>query len=319
DVFVNADYRADQIVGHLELARAGRMQVRYLREDRLGGALGSAGTLLHLQDINAAFDGDFIVMCGDTIADIDLAALVDCHRRSGAAATIATRRVAPDQVHKYGIAVTGPEGEIVGFQEKPRPAEAASDLASTGIYVFNPRALALLPRKGAMDIAGDLLPRLLAAGERVQSYEADFAWMDIGAPIDLYNASVRALGQRIAGAEPAGIRGRGGVWLGDGARLSRLSAVKGPAFIGADARVAAGASLRGPVIIGTDARIGAGAQLRHCLVLPGTTVPRGQRIESEIVGPGFRIPLRSKPEVERADRLAAGAPRAVVAGAAQGV
>ena len=39
------------------------------------------------------------------------------------------------------------DGRITGFQEKPEPDEALSDLGNCGIYMFDPRDLRLLPRR----------------------------------------------------------------------------------------------------------------------------------------------------------------------------
>ena len=46
-------------------------------------------------------------------------------------------------VQSYGIVVAADDGRIQSFQEKPKPAEAKSTLASTGIYIFEPAVLGL--------------------------------------------------------------------------------------------------------------------------------------------------------------------------------
>ncbi len=73
--------------------------------------------------------------------------LIDAHVETGAT-VLAVRRVAPDQISRYGIVATGasagPLHEVVDMVEKPRREEAPSDLAIFGRYVLAPRVLTAL-------------------------------------------------------------------------------------------------------------------------------------------------------------------------------
>ena len=51
---------------------------------------------------------------------------------------------------------------LQSFQEKPKPAEAKSTLASTGIYIFEPEVLGLVPPGTVYDIGSQLFPQLVA-------------------------------------------------------------------------------------------------------------------------------------------------------------
>ena len=61
----------------------------------------------------------------------------------GAIATLATKRV--EDTTQFGVVITDEDGRIQGFQEKPEPAEALSDLANCGIYMFGDGDLRPLP------------------------------------------------------------------------------------------------------------------------------------------------------------------------------
>ena len=65
---------------------------------------------------------------------------------------------------EYGVVVTGSNGRVQGFQEKPDPAEALSNLASCMIYMLEPEDLRLLPRRAGGRLRAGRVPR--AAGER---------------------------------------------------------------------------------------------------------------------------------------------------------
>lgn len=90
------------------------------------------------------------------------------------------KRVERSEVSSYGIVVADAAGRVTSFQEKPRPAEARSDLANTGIYVFEPGVFDHIPRGGAFDIGSQLFPALVAAGAPLHAVEASFRWIDIG-------------------------------------------------------------------------------------------------------------------------------------------
>src|SRR5262249_273382 len=124
------------------------------------------------------------VLSGDGLHDVDLAALVARHRAAGALATIALTRVAqPDQ---YGVAILDDDGWVTSFQEKPPPGSELSDLANTGIYVFDPAVFDMLPPAGTFyDFGDDLFPRLVAEAEqtgtpRLLGVRVDGYWNDVG-------------------------------------------------------------------------------------------------------------------------------------------
>ena len=112
------------------------------------------------------------------MTDVDVRDVVALHKGRGALATLAVMRVS--DTSRYGVVEQDAQQDIAGFQEKPDPGEARSNLANTGIYVLEPEALRYIPENRFFDFAEDLFPRLLAAGERLVGYEGDFYWSDIG-------------------------------------------------------------------------------------------------------------------------------------------
>ncbi len=104
--------------------------------------LGTAGGVRNCAD----FFGEraFLVISGDALTDIDLSAFAARHREAGGIATLAVKQVA--DTREYGVVLHDREGRITGFQEKPEPDEALSDLGNCGIYMFEPGDLRLLPR-----------------------------------------------------------------------------------------------------------------------------------------------------------------------------
>ena len=182
---LNAEGLSDVIIatGHLEeLIRAyfgdGRkwgIQIAYSREDE---PLGTAGPL---DLVRAELADTFLVVNGDTLSDIRFGELIRHHIDSGAVATVALsrRKVFID----FGVVETDAEGRIVGWREKP----TIDYLVSTGIYVFSPQALSLLPRAEFVNLP-DFLFKLKDADHRVSAYVHDGYWLDIGRPEDYERA-----------------------------------------------------------------------------------------------------------------------------------
>jgi NDP-sugar pyrophosphorylase family protein len=144
--------------------------------------LGTAGALKLVPGLNDTF----IAMNGDVLTTIDYRALVEHHRASGAALTVAmhAKRVDID----LGV-IESDGGRITGYREKP----TLHYDVSMGIYVYEPRALAHLP-DGLCQFP-DLVHRLLDAGETVNAYPTDAEWYDIGT-FDEYERAVRDLEER---------------------------------------------------------------------------------------------------------------------------
>jgi len=281
EVHVNVCHLADVL---LDLygggASFGGMAVHLTREEEL---LGTAGSVKRMASAAArSFDSTFVVVMGDALTDVDLGEVVAFHKERGALATMALMRV--EDTSQYGVVELDPRGNIVGFQEKPCPEDAVSNLANTGVYVLEPEALDYIPEGAFYDFANDVFPRLLTAGERLVGYEGDFYWSDIGTLAAYRQAQLDALSGRVRVGIP-GERRDGDLWVDRRARLHPDAVLEGKAVVGADAVVGSGAVLAGDVSVGAGCRVRPGAVVKRSILLPGAYVGEGARVEDSIVGP----------------------------------
>ncbi len=145
-----------------------------------------------------------LVLSGDHIYKMDYSQMLQAHRRSGAAATIAVREVPWDEAPRFGIMNTDGEGNITDFEEKP--PQPRSNLASMGVYVFNWQLLKdyLARDEGRADSSNDfgkdIIPAMLAAGERLCAYAFNAYWKDVGTIASLWEANMDLL------SDPAPVR-----------------------------------------------------------------------------------------------------------------
>jgi len=189
DVVVNTHYLPAQVRESLAIAASLGIRVSLSHERRLlgtGGGPRRARRLLGTAPV--------LLINGDVYFDFDLGSLLDRHRRSGAAATLALKPNPDPDV--YGPIVTSRSGRILSLAGRPRPAEGLLSLF-TGVHVMDPSLLERLP-PGPSDSVRDLYAPLVAEGHRLLGVRVRGAWHDLGTPA-LYLRAQEALLRRFPG------------------------------------------------------------------------------------------------------------------------
>ena len=151
ELIANLHYYPDTIRDYF----GDRLEYRFEEE-----LLGTAGGVRNVADFFG--DEEVVVVSGDALTDLDINALVERHRSAGGIATLTVKKV-PD-TREYGVVIHDADGRIQGFQEKPEPAEALSDLGNCGIYCFSPEIFDYFPAGAVRRLGAGRVPR--AARER---------------------------------------------------------------------------------------------------------------------------------------------------------
>ena len=281
EIHVNVHHLAESILGtYGEETSVDGTKISFSREKRL---LGTAGGVKRLAD---RFDETFVVVMGDALTDVDLNEVVNLHKERGALATMALARVS--DTSQYGVVEVDAEGNIVGFQEKPDPAEAVSTLANTGIYVLEPEALEYIPEGTFFDFAEDVFPRFLKGGEKFVGYQGEFYWSDIGTLQAYRQAQYDVLSERVRVKIPGEKRGNN-VWIGKDAQIHPAADLAGCVVVGRDAVIGRGVSLSGAVTVGSDCWVRPRSTIKGSVLLPGASVGEGAYLEDCIVGHGYDV------------------------------
>jgi mannose-1-phosphate guanylyltransferase/mannose-1-phosphate guanylyltransferase/phosphomannomutase len=269
EVISNLSHLPDQIRAHFGDGSGFGIELTYSEEAEL---LGTAGGVRNC----AGFLGDsFLVISGDALTDIDLGAMREVHESHDGIATLALRRV--EDTSEYGVVIAGADGRIQGFQEKPDPAEALSDLANCGIYMFRGEIFDYFPEPGTSraakegdaaqfaDWALDVFPALLEHDVPFYGHEVTAYWNDIGNLEELRQGNFDALEGKVK------VSARGEL-VSDGV------------LVGEGCDVGDGARLDPPLVVGAGCRIGARAMLRESVLLPGASVPDGALVAGGVLG-----------------------------------
>jgi NDP-sugar pyrophosphorylase family protein len=175
-------YRADVLESHLGDGSAFGVSVSYSREDE---PLGRGGALKQGFALVSAGEPEVIACNGDILTDQRLDALVEFHRRNGAAATVMLTVLRSP----YGIVDVTDDGHIESFREKP----SLPYWINAGIYVLSREFFSLLPDKG--DHETTTFPQLAAEG-RLFGFKSEAYWRPVDSIKDVSEATRELAGSK---------------------------------------------------------------------------------------------------------------------------
>jgi mannose-1-phosphate guanylyltransferase/phosphomannomutase len=234
--------------------------------------LGTAGSVK-----NAGLDAEsepFVVIQGDNITDLNLHDLIEYHHDAGGLVTIALQEV-KDPWH-YGVALLDGRGCITRFHEKPPKNRCFSNLASTGIYVVDPKAMAYVPEGIPFDFARDLF-QLLHQKEQGRLFGYPLKpgqfWADVGQPEGYLQATEWMLS-----------RGHRDILMGDNVELD-AAGLTGPVVIGDGALIEEGCTIGPRTVLFEGVNIGRNSCLQQSLVGEGAMIGTAASIREATIGP----------------------------------
>jgi len=263
--------------------------------------LGTAGSVLNARE---QLDERFLVISGDVLTDIDLSELVAFHEKQGAVATLALK--AMENPLEFGIVITGQDGRIERFLEKPGWGDVFSDTINTGIYVLEPEVLDWIEEGRPVDFSGEVFPAMLTEGLPLYGFVAGGYWEDVGT----LEAYLRAHTDILSGQVEVDVPGfplRPGVWIGEGAEIHPSASVDAPAVVGGNCRIGPGTRIGPYTVLGSNVRVGENALIErsvlhdNCYLATGVTargsvmarscdVRQGVHVEEGVVmGDGCRV------------------------------
>ncbi len=243
-------------------ARLG-VQMRYYEEKT---PLGTAGGV---RQAASDIHDTFLVLSGDAVTDVDLAAAVAYHHAKGAKATIVLKPV--EVPLEYGVAVTDDAGRITRFLEKPGWSEVLSNTVNTGIYILEPDVLALVPQGELFDFSRDLFPRMMEQDMPIYGYVTDRYWCDIG-DLGAYRQCHRDLLDGRVDLPFGGVTTGDGVYTQGKVTVGRDARLGRPVFLGKNVVIGPGAQVEAYSVIGDNCEIGQAARVEGSVLWDGVTV-----------------------------------------------
>jgi len=290
EIMINTSYLHEKIENYFGDGQHYGVEIGYSFEGRIEDGkvipqpIGSAGGMRKIHDFGGFFEETTIVLCGDALVDLDLNLALYEHRAHGALASVITNEVPWEEVSNYGVVITAPDGRVSTFQEKPAQADARSNWASTGIYIFEPQVMDLIPPGEPFDIGADLFPLLVARGLPFYAQKRQFNWIDIGKISDYWGVLQKVMQGSIAGLQVPGKQVREGVWVGLNTRIDwNHIKITGPVYIGSGCRIDAGSEIVGPAWIGNGSVLGEQSRVVRSMLFEYTHIPPGASFEEVII------------------------------------
>ena len=226
-----------------------------------------------------------LILSGDHIYKMDYEVMLDFHKEKGADVTIAVMPVPMEEAKRFGIMITDEDHKITDFEEKPE--HPRSNLASMGIYIFTWKKLKQYlienenANSGSKDFGKDIIPAMLAAGERLFAYAFEGYWKDVGTLDSLWEANMDLLSPSV----PLDLYDK--EW-----KIYSRNLNMPPQYIGDKAAVensmiSEGSEINGTVdfsIIFSGAVVEENATVKYSIIMPGTVIKAGAVVEYAIVG-----------------------------------
>ena len=239
------------------------------------------------QNINfiKQYDPDYVlILSGDHIYRMDYNKMLQQHKATGAACTVATITVPMEEAFRFGICNTNPDGSIYEFEEKPKNPK--NNQASMGIYIFTTKTLIEYlendeaDENSSNDFGKNIIPNLLSNGEKLYSYRFEGYWKDVGTISSLWEANMDLIGD-----EPI-------LTLADqDFRIYSKNTARPPQYIGKDAVVensliSEGCRIYGTVInsvVSGGVIVEEGAIIKDAVVMEDVVVKKNAAIYTAIV------------------------------------
>ena len=290
DIMVNVSHLPEPIETYFGDGRRWGVNIGYSFEGHIengelfGEPLGSAGGIKRIHEFGGFFDDTFMVVCGDAIIDLDLTDAVRKHWQSGAKASIVVKEVEHERLPNYGVVVSDEDGNITSFQEKPSIEDAKSNLVNTGIYIFEPEIIDLIPENMEYDIGSQLLPDLLARGLPFKAIELPFRWLDIGRLSDYWLVNQQLMRGSIRGMNMPGTEVMPQVWTGLNVNIDWNDVfIEGPVYIGSNSRIEAGCEIQGPTWISHGCYLQGGAKVHKSMLFEHTLMRNHGAVHDAVV------------------------------------
>ena len=233
-------------------------------------------------------DDVILVIMGDALTDIDLTILYEEHVNSNCPVTVGIKEV--NDTSQYGVVVTDEKRKIISFQEKPKPEEAKSKWANTGIYFFNKMILDEIPSEHEApkyDVATDLFQKLMSKNISMQAVDISAYWADIGT-LKQYLQSIKDVLNGLVKTEISAEKTQFG-FKKKGVLIDPSSQIEGKIYLGRNVKIGSNVKISGNVYIEENCIIDSGSYISDSIIWANSYIGKNTKIINSIIGNGCRV------------------------------
>lgn len=272
-------------------------------------AWGSAGSLSWAKQL---LDGTFAVMPADTIVDLDLAEAIRHHRARQMPATVV---IHASNGEGAGALTLDEDGLVTGLAQG---LNGKASWYNTGVYIFEPQVLELIPARTEVDIHNQLLPAILDAGLPVNAYQMNGYWNTLDTFKRYYQAQSVMLRSALDGPPEDngkdliqhlsldGRRVAQGIWIGHNTIVHPTTRFAGPVYIGDNCLIGREAELGPDVVIGQNVVVDEEATISHSAIFDNTYVGQLVMADHRLIDKDLVVDINTAEHVQIVDEFLLG-------------
>ena len=176
DIILSVNHQAYLIQSYFGNGNKWGVNIEYVKEDKILSTMGPLKLIKNLTD-------NFLIMNGDILTSLNFRNFLTYHKRNKNLFTISSN-FRSENVN-YGVLKTNSKKNLIKFIEKPK----LDYQVSMGIYVINTKILDIIPKNEYFGM-DDLIKEMLSQNLKINSYNFDGYWKDIGRPDDYEEAII---------------------------------------------------------------------------------------------------------------------------------
>ncbi len=252
----------------------GKIKITYVEQKE---QLGPGHAVMQAKDL---LDGKFIVMNGD-----DYFSKKDIEKCLKHKYCVLAQKVKDPE--NFGIFVLKDKNKVEKIVEKPK--EFISDLANTGLYVFDMKIFDIGLKKterGEYEVT-DYVTELAKDNDVVCETVKDY-WFPIPFAWSLLDANSFFVGRLeksdIKGEVEEGVTVKGNIIVGEGTVIMKGVYIEGNVAIGKNSKIGPNCYIRGNTSIGDGCRIGQAVEIKNCIIGDKSNVPHLSYVGDSVIG-----------------------------------
>lgn len=181
EIIILVNYLKEHIINYFGDGKKFGVSIRYFEEPKPLGTVGG------IKEIEEQLTGDFLVLYGDIMINMDLNRFIAFHKEKNSDATIAVHP--NDHPYDSDLVETNKDDKVIAFHAKPHSEKQYfRNLVNAGAYIFSPNVLQYIEKGKKADFGRDIFP-VIFSKIKMYAYNTAEYLKDMGTPKRLEEVS----------------------------------------------------------------------------------------------------------------------------------
>ena len=288
DILLIVGYKEEMVKNYFKDGKELGVNISYKTQTNLEGTANAIG---YASDF---IEDSIIALNGDIILDVSILSEIISDFEEIKPDTLMVLKEVDDPTG-FGV-VEIKVDHVVNIVEKPEKGTAPSNLANTGIYIFNKDIFEKIEKtpespRGEYEIT-DSLTMQIEDGKIVKGHKTEKEWLDIGKPWELIEINERLLGEiktNIKGKIETGVTIHGELVLEEGSIIKSGVYIEGSVYIGKNCDIGPNSYIRGNTYFGDNVHVGNAVEIKNSIIMENTNVSHLSYVGDSVLGSSCNI------------------------------